>query len=83
MGARNRVGIGLWYRPARLAATYDGGIDFLKSIPGIWKSFQIRAQASGHIFKDDVNGFFSISDICLIFYSRSLQVDIEKAFLGK
>jgi hypothetical protein len=39
MGARNRVGIGLSYRPARL------GIDYLKSIPGLLKSLKIPSQA--------------------------------------
>jgi hypothetical protein len=41
MGARNRIGIGLSYRPARLQA---GGIDSLESIPGLLKSLKIRAQ---------------------------------------
>jgi hypothetical protein len=36
MGASNRVGIGLSYRPAV-------GIDSLESIPGLLKRLQIRA----------------------------------------
>jgi hypothetical protein len=40
MGARNRVGIGLSYRPARL---HRRGIDSLESIPGLLKSLKIRA----------------------------------------
>jgi hypothetical protein len=43
MGARNRVGIGLSYRPS---ASYVGGIDFLESISGLFKSSKIRAQQS-------------------------------------
>jgi hypothetical protein len=35
MGDRNRVGIGLSYRRS---AGYIGGVDFLKSIPGLLKS---------------------------------------------
>ncbi len=42
MGAGNRVGIGLSYRPA-MQATYAGGIDSLESILGLHKSFKIRA----------------------------------------
>ncbi len=41
IGARNRVGIGLSYRPARLVA---GGIHSLESIPGLHKRLKIRAQ---------------------------------------
>ncbi len=40
IGARNRVGIGLSYRPARLHA---GGIDSLEYIPGLLKSLKIWA----------------------------------------
>jgi hypothetical protein len=43
--------------PARQA-----GNRFLGSLKGL----QIRVQASGQIFKDDVNGFSSISDICFL-----------------
>ncbi len=39
MGARNRVGIGLSYRPARLHR-------LVESIPGLLKRLQIRAQVS-------------------------------------
>jgi hypothetical protein len=41
MGARNRFGIGLTYRPARLHRL--AGIDSLESIPGAFKSVKIRA----------------------------------------
>ena len=34
MGARNRIGIGLSYRPARLHTTQAGEIDALAPIPG-------------------------------------------------
>jgi hypothetical protein len=34
-----------------------GGIDTLESIHGLFERLQIRAQASGQIFEDDVNGF--------------------------
>ena len=40
MGARNRVGIGLSDRPARLQA---GEIHSLESIPGLHKRLKIRA----------------------------------------
>ncbi len=40
--ARNQVGIGLSYRPARL--DMFGGIDSLESILGLLKSLKIRAQ---------------------------------------
>jgi hypothetical protein len=43
MGARNRVGIGLPYRPP---ATQAGEIDSLESILGLLKSLKIRAQES-------------------------------------
>jgi hypothetical protein len=43
MGARNRVGIGLSYRPARLHIK-PGGIGSLESILGLLKSLKIRAQ---------------------------------------
>ncbi len=39
METRNRVGIGLSYRPAQ--ATLAGGIDSLVSIPGLLKSLKI------------------------------------------
>jgi hypothetical protein len=38
MGARNRLGIGLWYRPARLHSTQPGGNGSLESIHGLLKS---------------------------------------------
>jgi hypothetical protein len=41
MGARNRVGIGLSYRPARLHRA--DGINPLESIPGLHKRLKIRA----------------------------------------
>ncbi len=41
MGARNRVGMGLSYRPARLHRA--DGIDFLESILWLLKSLKIRA----------------------------------------
>jgi hypothetical protein len=44
MRARNRVGIGLSYRPARLH-TQPEEIGSLESIPGLLKSFKIRALA--------------------------------------
>jgi hypothetical protein len=56
MGARNQVGIGL--SKSAHQATYAGGIDSLESILGLLKSVEIRAQASGQILEDDVNGFF-------------------------
>jgi hypothetical protein len=43
MGAGNRVGVGLSYRPARLH-TQTGGIGSLESILGLLKSLKIRAQ---------------------------------------
>jgi hypothetical protein len=42
MGAENRVGIGLSYRPAKV--TQSGGIGSLESILGLLKSLKIRAQ---------------------------------------
>jgi hypothetical protein len=42
MGARNRVGIGLLYRPVRLHRL--GGIDSLESIPGFLRSSKVLAQ---------------------------------------
>ncbi len=42
VGARNRGGIGLSYRPAR--PTLAGGIHSLESIPGLHKRLKIRAQ---------------------------------------
>ncbi len=42
-GARNRVGIGLSFRPARLHNTQPGGIGFLESILGLLKRLKIRA----------------------------------------
>jgi hypothetical protein len=42
LGARNRVGIGLSYRPARLRRLEDR---FLGSIPGHLKSLKIPSQA--------------------------------------
>jgi hypothetical protein len=44
MGAKNRVGIGLSFRPARLHGTQPGGIGSSESIPGLPKSLKIRAQ---------------------------------------
>jgi hypothetical protein len=46
MGARNRVGIGLSYWPAR--GYKAGGIDSLESIFGLLKSLKIRALYSVH-----------------------------------
>jgi hypothetical protein len=46
MGARNRGGIGLSFRPARLQA---GGIGSLESIPGLHKSLKIRALYAAHL----------------------------------
>jgi hypothetical protein len=43
MGARNRVGIGLSYRPARLQKA--GGIDSLESILLLHKRLKIPAQS--------------------------------------
>jgi hypothetical protein len=40
MKTRNRVGIGLWHRPARL---HRLAVDSLESIPGLLKSLKIRA----------------------------------------
>jgi hypothetical protein len=53
MEARNWVGIGLSYRPARLhrlaeSIPYNR---FLRSIPGLLKSFKIRAQETAFIAK--------------------------------
>jgi hypothetical protein len=42
MGARNRVGMGLSYRPARLHRL--GGTHSLESLPGLHKRLKIRAQ---------------------------------------
>jgi hypothetical protein len=42
MGARNWVGIGLLYRPARIHR-----LDSLESIPGLRKSLKIRALVKG------------------------------------
>jgi hypothetical protein len=53
MGARNRVGIGLSYWPARLHSTQPGAIGSLKSILGLLKSLKIRAQ--------DLEKFFNLS----------------------
>ncbi len=44
MGARNRIGIGLSYRPHQ--ATQAGGIVSLESSLGLLTSLKIRAQAS-------------------------------------
>ncbi len=41
-GARNRIGIGLWYRPARLQRLAEF-IPF-ESIPGLHRRLKIRAQ---------------------------------------
>jgi hypothetical protein len=41
--------------PARLHQ--PGGIGSLELILGLGKSLKSRAQASGHIFKEDVTGF--------------------------
>jgi hypothetical protein len=43
MGARNRVGIGLSYRPTRLNITQPGGFGSSESILGLLKSLKIRA----------------------------------------
>ncbi len=43
-----------------------GEIDSLESIPELLKSLQIRAHASGQIFKDDVNCFSFTWDICFM-----------------
>jgi hypothetical protein len=43
MGARNRVGIGLSCRPARLLHIQPGGTGSLESILGLLKSVKIRA----------------------------------------
>ncbi len=43
MGARNRVGIGLSYRPARLHSVMDS----LEYIPRLLKSLKIRPLAAG------------------------------------
>ncbi len=46
MGTRNRVEIGLSYRPARLHRLAKSiRIIQLESIPGLLKSFKIRAQS--------------------------------------
>jgi len=42
MGARNRVGIGLSYRPARLLHIQPGGIVSLETILGLLESLKIR-----------------------------------------
>jgi hypothetical protein len=44
MGARNRVGIGSSYRPARVE------IDFLESIPGLLKNLKIRSVVLRPVF---------------------------------
>ncbi len=44
MGARNRVGIGLSYRPARLHKLAEHS---LESIPELHKRSKIRAQGKG------------------------------------
>jgi hypothetical protein len=56
MGARNRVGIGLSYRPAGLET---GGNDSLKSIPGLHKRLKIPTQCtvytwSPYLYPDDI-----------------------------
>jgi hypothetical protein len=43
MGARNRVGIGLSHRHARLHRLAPGGIHSLESIPGLHKRLKIPA----------------------------------------
>ncbi len=45
-----------------VAPSRQAGNRFLGSLKGL----QIRAQASGHLFKDDMNGFSSISVICFM-----------------
>ncbi len=47
-------------------ATLAGEFDSFELIPGLLERSQIRALASGQIFKDDVKGFSSTSDICLM-----------------
>jgi hypothetical protein len=53
IGARNRVRIGLSYRPTRIHTTQPGGICSLESILGVLKNLKIRAleacQAKGFV----------------------------------
>ncbi len=57
MEARNRVGIGLSYRPARLQRLAES-IYSLESFLGRLKSLKIRALVLSHIFEDDVTVCF-------------------------
>ncbi len=73
MGARNRVGIGLSYRPARLHTAQPGGIGSLESILGFLKSIKIRALSRHPFYLHTRIRFFKLLRILWIKQSAVLQ----------
>jgi hypothetical protein len=67
LSAKNRVGLGLSYRPDSLYRLHHPK----ESIPRFLKSLKIQAQASRQIVKDDLKGVSITSDTCYMLGAES------------